>query len=638
MIKKLLLGLLVLAVIVGLSGFAYVQFNKAPQLFEPSIAGIYHTQERLIDSNSLVQTKLGEVVGFADNYDTYAWLGIPYARSPEGDLRWRAPQPAVPWQTTLQATDYGSSCVQFWGRLAGEDGQRGDLIGQEDCLRLNVWAPRDTSKKRPVMVWIHGGGNDSGNTRIYQGHHLSGSKDVVLVSINYRLGILGWFSHDAVRETSNNTLDASGNYGTLDIIAALKWVQDNIDVFGGDPNNVTIFGESAGGRNVYSMLASPLAKGLFHRAISQSGTAETTPLIQAEDYPDETPKRAISGLRNSSSAVIELVFKKQNSDLGQADLRALIATKSAAEIMHTMRSIEAYDLMQLLTKNSGQLGYIQVANVIQDGVVIPTKTTLDLFTMPDAYNQVPLMLGTTRDEQKVFMLTDPKYVDMRLGLFPRVRDQVWYDLISDYVSRMWKAGSVDEPAKRILASTDFNTTAEAPGVYAFRFDWDDAPSNFLADIKGLLGATHGMEVSYVFGDFTGGMPYHPAYSKDNAQGRKALALSMMDYWAAFAHTGSPGKGYSGQQVLWSAWQARGENIMLLDAPDDGGTRMAEVRDNIVDLKQRISVDPVMVKQEDRCRAYASLFLHGYQADDYWSPQEYADLGCSDYPAGEFRER
>ena len=631
MIKKILLALLILIIVIGLSTFVYIQINKSPQIFQESTAGIYTSQERIVSADTIVKTQQGEVVGFTDNYDTHAWLGIPYASAPVGPLRWKAPQEAKPWGTRFKATEYGSPCVQFWGRVAGGDGQRGDLLGEEDCLHLNVWAPQSRSKSLPVMVWIHGGGNDSGSARIYQGHHLAGTKDVVVVTINYRLGILGWFSHDAVRETSTSPVDASGNYGTLDIIAALQWVQDNIAAFGGDANNVTIFGESAGGRNVYSMLASPLAKGLFHKAIVQSGTAETTPLIQAEDYPDAAPKRAISGLRNSSSALIEMVARKQAPDLSHTDLRASIDTMSASEVMHMMRSTEPYELMRLLTENSGQLGYIQVANVLQDGIVIPKTTTMELLSRPGSYNQVPLMLGTTRDEQKVFMSADPKYVDMRLGLFPKVKDQLWYDLVSDYVSKMWKAASVDEPAKRILA-------AGGPEVYAFRFDWDDSPSNFLIDIKGLLGATHGMEINYVFGDFIGGLPYQPVYSKDNADGRKALALSMMDYWAGFAHSGSPAKGYSGEQVEWSAWQASGSNVMLLDAPDSGGTRMENVRDNVSDIKQRIAADTVMVQQKDRCWAFASLFLHGYQADDFWDPQEYADLGCQAYPAGEFRER
>ena len=240
------------------------------------------------DPTSLRDTQAGQVLGFADTYNTQAWLDIPYAAAPVGELRWRAPQAAEAWTGVRNALQYGATCTQFSGILSGQEGDDGDLVGNEDCLSLNVWSPRLApnelaNKKLPVMFWIHGGGNDSGTANIYQAHHLAGSKDVIVVLINYRLGLMGWFSHDAIRANANNFEDASGNFGTLDIIAALGWVKNNISAFGGDPDNVTIFGESAGGRNVFSLLASPLAKGLFHRAISQSGTADTTLLTLAEN-------------------------------------------------------------------------------------------------------------------------------------------------------------------------------------------------------------------------------------------------------------------------------------------------------------------------------------------------------------------
>jgi len=631
MIKKILISLLVLIIVLGLSGFAYFQLNKSPQIFEKSIAGIYHTEPRLVDERTRVTIDTGELIGFADNYDTFAWLGIPYVEPPVGDLRWRAPQPAKSWRGLREATEYGSQCIQYWGRLAGQDGDWGDLLGSEDCLSLNIWAPQNAKPNRPVMLWIHGGGNDSGTAMTYQGHHLAGRHDVVVVGINYRLGFLGWFNHSAVRKTADNLADASGNYGTLDIIAALRWVQNNIEAFNGDPNSVTIFGESAGGRNVFSLMASPLAKGLFHRAISQSGTVETTPQSQAEPYPDEPPKRAISGLRNSSSTLIELVAREQNPELDKAALRAKLDKMPASDIMVMMRTADAYDMMKLATENSGIEGNIQIANVVQDGYVVLTKSTLALMNSPQSYNDVPLITGTTRDEQKVFLSANPEYVDFRLGVLPKVKDQQWYDLVSDYVSQMWKAGAVDEPAKRI-------TKAGGQPVFAYRFDWDESPSNFLIDVKGLLGAAHGMELNYVFGDFVGGPPYHPTYNKANAEGRKLVSLAMMDYWAGFAHAGSPGKGYSGKQPEWAAWSDTGNNIMLFDEPNDGGVRMDEVRTNVADIKQRIIHDTLMTEQKDKCRAYANLFLHGYQTDDFWSPREYAELGCEDFPAGEFRER
>lgn len=216
MIKKFSIGLIAVITIVGLGLFGFIKANQSPPIFEPSVAGIYNQEPRSTDPSSLISLDAGNIVGFADAYETHAWLGIPYATPPVGELRWKAPLPVNPWQGTFEATDYGSPCIQFWGVLAAQDGERGDLLGQEDCLTLNVWAPKTTSSKpKPVMLWIHGGGNDSGTAKLYQAHHLAGSKEVVVVTINYRLGFLGWFSHPAIRDTSTSPEDASGNYGTL---------------------------------------------------------------------------------------------------------------------------------------------------------------------------------------------------------------------------------------------------------------------------------------------------------------------------------------------------------------------------------------------------------------------------------------
>ncbi|MEM7360094.1 MAG: carboxylesterase family protein [Pseudomonadota bacterium] len=636
MIKKILLSLL-LIIVVAVSGlFIYYQVNKSPEIFIASVVQPGSTQPLQTDPGTLRSTAGGQVIGFADSYDTHAWLGIPYAAPPVGDLRWRAPRAHAGWTGLREATEYGNPCTQFWGVLAAQDGEDGDLLGSEDCLTLNIWAPkrspeaaRSTSNKIPVMVWIHGGGNNSGTANLFQAHNLAGSGEVIVVLINYRLGLMGWFSHDSIRQTSGNAEDASGNYGTLDIIAALKWVNQNIAEFGGDPNNVTIFGESAGGRNVYSMLASPLAKGLFHKAISQSGSADTTLQTLAEDFADHKLLHPISGLRNSSNELISLVLQQQFPGETKEQIRARLSNMPAARLLQMMRSVNAKQLMQMASDNLGQKGYVKSARIIRDGQVIPKESLLELFKRPGSYNQVPLMLGSNRDEQKVFMARNPEYVSLLFGVLPRIKDVERYNRVSKYVTDNWKAGAVDEPAKRISAG-------EAPPVYAYRFDWDEEPSDWLADLPTLLGAAHGFEISFVFGDFQGGIPMDVILTRQNAAGREELSKAMMDYWVEFAYNGNPGKGRSGQQSDWHAWQNAGDNIMLLDTSADGGRRMEEVRDNVADIKARIPVDTILTSQSDRCRAYATLFLHGYQASDFWSPDEYKSLGCEDYPAGSFR--
>ena len=631
MLKKLLLGLLLLIVVVAISGFALVAANKSPQLFEASVAGVYHTDQRVIAVESEVDTRAGKIVGFADSYNTFAWIGIPYAKPPIGELRWKAPRGLKRWGNTLQATEYGKPCVQLSGQLSGIEAEPGQVVGYEDCLSLNVWAPKAAlanNKKLPVMYWIHGGGNDSGTGMLFQGHHLAGEKEVIVVTINYRVGMLGWFSHQAIRANASNLEDASGNFGTLDIIQGLKWVQQNIVEFGGDPDNVTIFGESAGGRNVYSLLASPLAKGLFHRAISQSGSPDTTLLTLAEDFDDNKLIEPVSGLKNSSNGLISLVLSDLDSSLSKEQVREKIASTEANELLATLRDVKAEKLMTLAVEN-GSSGYIQIARVLRDGYVLPKISTLELFQSVDNYNSVPLMLGANRDENKLFMAGDPRYIDNLLGLFPRPKDDAYYNQVSEYVSNNWKAGAVDEPAK-IIAKTN------APKVFSYRFDWDESPSNILVDLPTLIGAAHALEINFVFGDFEGGIAMGPLLNKNNAPGRKKLSLSMMDYWAEFAHNGDPGKGFSGQQPEWLAWSDEGANVMVLDTNADGGLRMQEVRNNVADIKAKLAVDVIITDQRERCEAYAILFLHGYQSSDFWNPAEYSKLGCDDYPAGEFR--
>jgi len=196
------------------------------------------------------------------------WNDIPYAMPPIGDLRWKAPRELDdPANIIVNQDDNG--CVQEASVYAGISGN--GIVGQEDCLYLDIYSPLDfKNKKLPVMFWIHGGGNTSGWKDYYNFSKLSSMHNVVVVAINYRLGPLGWFYHPLIQDTQEG-LDKSSNFGTLDIIAALKWVQKNIHHFGGDTNNVTIFGESAGGHNVFALLASPLSNNLFHKAISQSG-------------------------------------------------------------------------------------------------------------------------------------------------------------------------------------------------------------------------------------------------------------------------------------------------------------------------------------------------------------------------------
>jgi para-nitrobenzyl esterase len=217
------------------------------------------------DCHKIVEISLGKINGYATSNNTFTWLGIPYGKSTAGDLRWKPPQKITPWEGVLDCTQWGDQCGQ------GELGPASFGNLSEDCLNLNVVAPKNIgNKKLPVMVWFHGGGYHmlSANNFTYNYTALP-AKGVIIVSVNHRLGPLGYMAHPALSTESENGV--SGNYGQLDLIAALKWVKENISAFGGDPDCVTIFGESGGGGKTRALVISPLAKGLFHRAIIQSG-------------------------------------------------------------------------------------------------------------------------------------------------------------------------------------------------------------------------------------------------------------------------------------------------------------------------------------------------------------------------------
>jgi para-nitrobenzyl esterase len=225
-------------------------------------------------STTIVKTNSGKISGVASSDGTLiSFKGVPYAAPPVGDLRWRAPKPAAPWSGVLKADHFSRSCMQAspssegpWTEEYMDQNER-----SEDCLYLNVWT-QSTEGKRPVLVWIHGGGFDQGSTSValYNGEAMS-RKGIVVVTINYRLGVFGFFAHPELPQES--TMHTSGNYGLLDTVAALEWVKANIAAFGGDPTRVTIAGQSAGATAVHALIVSPLAKGLFHGAIAESGSS-----------------------------------------------------------------------------------------------------------------------------------------------------------------------------------------------------------------------------------------------------------------------------------------------------------------------------------------------------------------------------
>lgn len=577
-------------------------------------------------AESLRQLPAGNIVGYRDQFDTHAWRGIPFARPPVGDLRWKAPRSIEPWSGTRQALTVGQPCVQFWGDSAGAEGDPGDVVGSEDCLSLNIWAPAMTPQgvptgndRLPVMVWIHGGGNTVGTGNLYNGHHLAGSQAVIVVSINYRLGIFGWLSHAALRNTSGNVEDASGNYGLLDMIAALTWVRDNIAAFGGDPENVTVFGESAGGRDVYALIASPLAEGLFHRAIVQSGSLLTVTRQWAENSSDDSPR----GDPNSSSNVVVELIRKAGYASAEDDARAFLQTLDDESLAALLRSLGPEDLLSAFSPAG--FGMYSIPTNIRDGWVLPDRSTLASFQGGGYYARVPMMVGSNRDENKVFMAQDEMLVGKRLAVFPKVKDQALYDSIAALYSDQWKVLSVDEPA-RALASNG------GPAIFAYRFDWDETPRSWLVDFPALLGAGHALELGFVFGDFEGGLSFPFLLNEENQAGREALSAAMMAYWAEFARSGKPGRG-GGHYPEWQPWTAANEVQIVFDTEAGGGIRMASEPKSVGELKIRLANAPHIPSAQLRCRMYVEMFLTGFQVRDFWDAGEYREFAggeCHNY--------
>lgn len=594
---KKILGILFAAVALY---FIFSQGDEAP----PTVAG-----------DSLRTTATGDVVGFEDVHDTYAWLGIPFAASTAGDNRWRAPQPAPAWEGTREALAYGPECPQQASVFGGSDAEPGSVVGSEDCLSLNIWAPREPGdNKLPVMVWIHGGGNTVGASGQYPAGILAGRQDLVVVTVNYRLGFLGWFAHPSLRAGAQGLEDASGNYGTLDNIAALQWVQDNIASFGGDADNVTIFGESAGGRNVYMLIGSPLARGLFHRAIVQSGLATTTALERGEHFTDD----ALPGLENSSSETLARLLVAAGRAQDRASAKTVIASMDDAQVADFLR---AQTPEALIGNLESQAGMYAAPQTFRDGTVLPKESLLDIFTDPARYNSVPVITGTNRDEMKLFMGMDPSYSELWLGVLPRIRDQAVFDNDTSYHSDRWKLGAVDVPA-------DIMTANGHDAVFAYRFDWDEGGSLLgLIDLSKSLGAAHAMEIPFVFGDFPGIFPIPRLFTRGNEPGRIALSDAMMDYWAEFARTGDPGTGVSEQQPRWSSWRSGQGGMLLLDSPGGGGIRMSENRLLIADFRRRLENDVLVTDPQERCERYADMFNSDRWSSDLFEEDEYVALGC-----------
>ncbi|MFC1889980.1 carboxylesterase/lipase family protein, partial [Thermodesulfobacteriota bacterium] len=495
-------------------------------------------------------TRYGTVRGFEDESDTWAWKGIPYARPPVDGLRWKAPQDPDPWMETFEAESFGEVCTQYF--------PFGDFIyGCEDCLYLNLWRPRTSERDLPVYFWIHGGGSSigSGSLPDYRGMNLAGRKNMVVVTINYRLGPMGWFSHPALRSGARGAaLDDSGNYGTMDMIKALSWVRDNIEAFGGDPERVTIGGESAGGRNVQSLLISPLAENLFHGAVSESGGASTISFEAGE---------------LSARRVIKELLVLDGIAADEEEAEAYLNQMTDVEVEAYLRAQSSDRLLSRYIPWA--FGMISFPNIFRDGTVIEETgfDTLEAGTYP---NKVPVILGSNKEEKKLFMAADP-YFECKPEL---------YQIVATYGSDAWKASGVDSVAKRLRMHPD------QPDVYAYQFLWGaggDVGESQIPDPWGFkLGACHTLEIPFFFGNNIVNVAMQLlVFTRQNRPGRETLTDAMMSYLAGFVHTGNPNA--SGRDLpTWGTWtnDEAGPKCVLFNVDGD---QALDVRMSTVELTE-----------------------------------------------------
>lgn len=461
----------------------------------------------------------GTIEGIPARNGIRSYKGIPFAAPPVGPLRWKFPQPVVPWEGTRPAKEFGPSSLQSRA-VALVMGVQGGL--DEDCLYLNVWAPT-SAKDLPVMVWIHGGAftTGSGSMPLYDGSR-SAAKGVVVVTINYRLGPLGFMAHPELTKEGGGS---SGNYGIRDQIAALQWVRANIAGFGGDPANVTIFGESAGGYSVNILGVSPPARGLFHRAISESGGSF-----------------APANTGNGALGMIHMPLKRAEAE-GEKLFAKLKVTSLAKA-----RELPAKAITDAASSDT-------TGAAVFDGTILP-KDIYELYT-ERRFNDTPVLVGSNSDEAAMFVWgrSTPEKIKKQAaeGLGEH----------ADAILGLYPHATVDEATWATKAAlTDLAFTWHAwtwAGVQsrygknpAFLYYFDQRPPGNNS------GASHAAEIAFVFGN----LPPAGLFRKEPRSEDQQLSEMMMNYWVNFAKTGDPN---GGELPKWPAFSNKDPQGMIFDA-------------------------------------------------------------------------
>ena len=502
---------------------AWSAISTTPLLTSSCFAQPAATTTTRSEHGPIVNTPAGSVEGTTEG-DLRVFKGIPYASPPVGSARWKPPGPFPRWVGIRKATDFGPACFQPTSKLSSIYAAD-PMPMREDCLTLNIWTPTG-ARNAPVFFWIHGGALTGGSSReaVYDGARLA-SRGILVVSINYRLGVFGYLAHPELSRES--PLGVSGNYGLLDQIHALEWVRGNIAAFGGDPSNVTIAGESAGALSVMYLMAAPPARGLFAKAIAESAYMISTPELKQPSFGSSSAEE--SGMKLAAA-------------LHAADIAALRAMDAAT-----------------LTEAAPAAGYAPWGTI--DGHVLP-RQLIDVFDKGEQA-PVPLLAGFNSGEIRSLMVLAP-HPPANAAQYESIIREKYLDLADEFL-RLYPSANMQESILATTRDALYGWTAQrlvrkqtALGQPSFLYLFDHGyPA---ADAAGLHGF-HASELPYVFGTFDGTPPLWPKIPA-TAQETK-LSDAMIGYWSSFAHTGRP---QTVNEADWPAFGSTGSYMAFEEVP------------------------------------------------------------------------
>ncbi len=530
------------------------------------------------------QTRFGPVVGIDDSIatGTYAWKGVPFAKAPVGNLRWKAPVDPHSWKKPLATQQFGNACVQY-GRIYGPGADNrydptigatlNQAVGSEDCLYLNIWRPADRRGGRPVIVFVHGGSNVSGYTAdpVYDGAALAKAADAVVVTVNYRLGIFGFLDVPQLKSGRDPQGD-SGNFALLDIIKALKFIRHDIAQFGGNPSNVTLMGQSAGAINVYALLTTPATVDahprLIHRAVPLSGGISLASNLPPGRLPTLNPASFYLAQGN------QLLYSLAIADGLAADAAGAAAWAASQPPEHVAAYLRGKSPATLLLTLLTQLAPLGLAGSgpIPDGTVLPVDPISAIAA--GNYLHVPVLAGNTRDEGKLFptfltlfggpsgrLVTDKQLFDIQYGYDPDAAPQItidqWippaylpvttpvtgFNAKTELLNQLFLVAAADNALATLKSQQN--------EVWYYRFDWDEEPAPF----NDIYGAAHAFDLPFIFGTFGPSLFSNVVNSSANRPGRLALSQAMMASLGAFARHGDPNAPQA-LGVTWPAWPSK----------------------------------------------------------------------------------